>query len=79
MQSYYSDKQDYLDQIRILEDALDELSKFDVHNDDLNNAQIFNIGRDIISMKERLVNEMNKIHFNWNNVEGINRTAEDQT
>ena len=78
MKSYYSDKQGYLLQIKVLEDSLNELSKFDAHNDDLNNAQIFNIGRDIVSMKERLVNEMNKIHFNWNNIEGVNRTVEDQ-
>ena len=54
MEDYYTDRDGYLAQIKILEDTLDELEKYDAWNDDTINEEIWKVKRAINLMKEKI-------------------------
>ena len=60
MKDYYKDLEGYLLQIKVIEDGLDELDKYSVWNDDNGSSELDIISRQLNSLKEKVVKEMNR-------------------
>lgn len=55
MNEYYTNTEEYLAQIKVLEDTLSEIERFDAHNDDTANELIWNIKRAIDKIREKIL------------------------
>lgn len=57
---YYEDKTEFLEQLEVVVNAVDELEKFSVYQNDLVNDEIYQIGVLLDTIKEKIKNNNKK-------------------